>query len=260
MLDRARWLAVSVLLGSTVAGAQDFGLDLSEDVDVGKPKIAVTVSPALKDAVLYVDEVEIGPVGAPVPVSKGDHTVLVQRPGYSDFTQKVHANKGTVKVSAVLKAVAEAVHLTSDPDAADIVVDGKGKGKTPKVLSLLPGRHDLRLVKDGYTDWTYTIFTRAGRDTDLNAPMKALAPPASTDKPLAIAPLLEPEHGVEADAALTARAADPNPPLYKRWYVWAGAAVLVAGATAVAIAASHHSTLAPSGVCGGACDIVVNPP
>jgi hypothetical protein len=259
MLSAARVGGWSALLVSCCALAQDLGLDLTGDTDTGAPRIAVTVPKDLTGAVLYVDDVEIGTLPLdPVPVNKGKHTVTVQRPGYADFNTTVQLKQGTTNVSATLVATGEAVHLTSDPDGADIVVDGKGHGKTPQVLGLAPGKHELRLVKDGYVDWTYTLFTRAGRDTDLNGELKPMGQPS--DKPLATN--LEPEQ-MDPDLALRARARNPNPAWYTRWYVWAGAAVVVAAVvTGVAVAASHHSTpgLDPNTVCQGPCDIVLNSP
>jgi hypothetical protein len=256
MLSAARWLGVgAVLLSVSARAQQDFGLDLTGDVENGKPVLRVTLAQDLKGAMLYVDDVEIGQLPMePIPLSKGEHTVTVVRPGYADFVSKIKADKGPVDVSAALVATGEALHLTSEPDAADIVVDGKGAGKTPKWISLTPGRHDLRVVKDRFADWTYTIFTRAGRDTELNADLKSLS-----DRPVATS--LEPEQ-VDPDLALRGRGRSSAPgPWYTRWYTWAGAAVVVAAAvTAVAVAASQPHPPSSSAVCGGACDVVWNPP
>jgi hypothetical protein len=242
---------MAFLLVASAAAAQDFGLDLSNDVDTGKPKLQVTLTQNLKGATLYVDEVEIGPLPMEaIPVSKGDHAIAVVRPGYADFTTTIKAQKGTVNVSATLEATGEALNLTSEPDAADIVVDNKGKGKTPKTLSLAPGRHDLRLLKDGFQDWTYTLFTRAGRDEDLNAELKPVGAPAvaqDTDQ-------------TDPDLALKRRGgATASSPFYTRWYVWGGAAVVVAAVvTGVVVASAHHPGLSQSQVCGGPCDVVLN--
>jgi hypothetical protein len=256
MLFAARWLGVgAALLALPARAQQDFGLDLTNDVESGKPVLRVTLAQELKGAILYVDDVEIGQLPLdPIPLSKGEHTVTIQRPGYADFVSKIKADKGPVDVSAALVATGEALHLTSDPDGADIVVDGKGAGKTAKWVSLSPGRHDLRVVKDGFTDWTYTLFTRAGRDTELNAELKSLS-----DKPIATS--LEPEQ-VDPDLALRGRVrSSPPGPWYSRWYTWAGAAVVVAAAvTVVAVVASRPHPPSSSAVCGGACDVVWNPP
>jgi hypothetical protein len=257
MLSAARWLGVgAALLALSAKAQQDFGLDLTGEGE-GKPTLRVTLATDLKGATLYVDDVEIGtlPMG-PIPLSKGEHTVTVTRPGYADFTSKVKADKGPVDVSAALVATGEALHLTSDPDGADIVVDGKGAGKTPKWISLAPGRHDLRVVKDRFNDWTYTLFTRAGRDTELNAELKSLS-----DKPVATS--LEPEQ-VDPDLALRGRARSGSSvqgPWYTRWYTITGAAVVLAAAvTVVAVVASQPHPPNPSAVCGGPCDGVWNPP
>jgi hypothetical protein len=254
MLSSARWAGVGVALAALSAFGQDLGLDLTNDLDT-QPKLRVSLAQDnLKGAMLYVDDVEIGLLPMdPVPLSKGAHTITIQRPGYADFTSTIKADKGVVDVNAALVATGEAVHLTSEPDGCDVVVDGKGAGKTPKFLSLSPGKHELRVVRDGFADWTYTIFTRAGRDTELPAELKVAG-----DRPLATS--LEPEQ-VDPDLAIRNRPKAAAGPWYTRWYVIAGAAVVVAaGITAAAVAASSPHPPNPGSVCGGACDVVWTPP
>ena len=47
------------------------------------------------------------------------------------------------------------VLVHSDPDGAEVLLDGKAKGRTPMLLTVPgPGRHQLSLALDGHVPWT----------------------------------------------------------------------------------------------------------
>jgi S1-C subfamily serine protease len=54
------------------------------------------------------------------------------------------------------------VSITSFPDGADIFVDSVGRGHTPILLKLKPGKHSVQLVLSGYKDWIKDVDVGAG--------------------------------------------------------------------------------------------------
>ena len=79
---------------------------------------------------------------------------------------------------------------------------------------------------------------------------------ADTDRPenasLTPAPSEGPSGGLEQSV--------DNAPVYKRWYVWAGAAAVVAAVAigvAVGVSNSKPRTLGESEICGGKCDACI---
>lgn len=54
------------------------------------------------------------------------------------------------------------VSVTSNPDGADIEVDGAFMGNAPSTLELAPGDHVIMLKKNGYRVWQRTIRVTGG--------------------------------------------------------------------------------------------------
>lgn len=57
--------------------------------------------------------------------------------------------------------------VTSNPDGADIEVDGAFMGNAPSTLELAPGDHVIMLKKNGYRVWQRTICV-TGSEVRLN--------------------------------------------------------------------------------------------
>jgi hypothetical protein len=99
--------------------------------------------------------------------------------------------------------------LTCDGAPADIWIDDAAAGKTPLDVEIAPGAHQLRATRAGASTWTATVEVTSG-DT--------------VRQTLALAP-------IEAATAPTA----PAPrPVYKRWWFWTAAGVVVAGGAVAA--------------------------
>jgi hypothetical protein len=50
--------------------------------------------------------------------------------------------------------------VTSDPDGAEIFVDSVGRGHTPSLLKLKPGKHQVQVVLQGYKDWLVSLKSK----------------------------------------------------------------------------------------------------
>jgi hypothetical protein len=61
------------------------------------------------------------------------------------------------------------VSVSSSPYLADVYVDGKLEGYTPTKLSLSPGKHSVRLEKQGYKTWATDVTLAAGSQSTVDA-------------------------------------------------------------------------------------------
>jgi PEGA domain len=64
------------------------------------------------------------------------------------------------------------VSVKSEPEGADITVDGKYSGSTPSTLRLIPGSHQLDVTKEGFAKWERTISIEAGGDITVDATLQ----------------------------------------------------------------------------------------
>jgi hypothetical protein len=62
-----------------------------------------------------------------------------------------------------------AFQVTSEPQGADIYIDGEFKGATPSQLKAAPGSHALKVSRPGFSDWQRNIVVEAGTAVTFNA-------------------------------------------------------------------------------------------
>lgn len=62
-----------------------------------------------------------------------------------------------------------AFQVTSEPQEADIFIDGEFKGATPSQLKAVPGSHALKVSRPGFKDWQRNIVVDAGTAVTFNA-------------------------------------------------------------------------------------------
>jgi hypothetical protein len=64
------------------------------------------------------------------------------------------------------------VAVISDPQGAELFVDSKGFGSTPKQFQLVPGSHSIQVVKAGYKDWSTKLVVEPGAPTTVKAKLE----------------------------------------------------------------------------------------
>ena len=116
-----------------------------------------------------------GVTGAPVSVAEKERsfvpvgvTTTVAK-GAEESTQP-QAQAGAM--SALPADSSGTVSVTTNPDGADVYVDGQFNGNSPATLKLKPGRHTIRVSMTGYSDWTREISTDAGSSVHLAATLQ----------------------------------------------------------------------------------------
>jgi hypothetical protein len=73
------------------------------------------------------------------------------------------------------------VVVKSDPDGADVLVDGKFAGNAPSTMQLPPGDHMVLMEKHGFKGWQRSINLTPGGIVTLNAALEKLQ--STLDKP-----------------------------------------------------------------------------
>jgi hypothetical protein len=66
-------------------------------------------------------------------------------------------------------ATEASIAIKSDPEAAEITINGKFVGTTPSTIQLKPGDHTVRIEKTGFRSWQKTISVTAGSSATLSA-------------------------------------------------------------------------------------------
>jgi hypothetical protein len=64
----------------------------------------------------------------------------------------------------------------SEPQGADIYVDGKFMGDTPSMIILAAGSHELRIEAERFTPWSRTFEASAGNKVTIRATLHSQVP------------------------------------------------------------------------------------
>lgn len=62
--------------------------------------------------------------------------------------------------------------VTSNPDGAEITIDGKFMGTTQSTLKLSSGEHTVKIEKGGYKPWNRTVTLNAGSNITIDATLE----------------------------------------------------------------------------------------
>ncbi|MEO6391463.1 MAG: PEGA domain-containing protein [Pyrinomonadaceae bacterium] len=68
------------------------------------------------------------------------------------------------------------VLVISNPETAEITIDGKFAGTTGSTLKLTAGEHTIKIEKSGYNEWIRTISVGPGASITVNAILEKTAP------------------------------------------------------------------------------------
>ena len=194
---------------------------------VGWADIQVSVP----DADIIIDGNVYGksPLGAPVKLLKGKHTLKVVKPGHSEYLDVISIGVGkTLTIEVELIPLTAPVEVRSTPPGAIVVVDGSPVGKTPWQGELDPGPRKIRLQLDGYLPGEKSLDLMAGTPSSVDLTLLPIPPPPR------------------------AKRDGPSRPIYKKWWFWTAAGVLAIGTTALIItttsddpwAGADHMTVA----------------
>ncbi len=94
-----------------------------------------------------------------VNISAGRHIVTLRKEGYAAESQAVDITAGQKAYAVVsLKELGARVAISSDPEGATVLIDGRDAGKTtPMTVILPPGKHTVSFQKYGFLQSVQTV-------------------------------------------------------------------------------------------------------
>jgi hypothetical protein len=238
-----------------------------------KAKLIVKLSGDVNGASLLIDTKQMGtlPLANSFEVEPGEHTIVVRRLGYAEFSRRVvlEASKVT-ELTVTLEAIQGVVAVTSEVPGTSVAINGQPLGKVPLSSILLkPGSHTFTFSLQGYEPFTKTVDIKAGRDYTVAASMKptvgttpAVAAADAPQNPNLFPPDNSTNHGPRISPTPNAPEVSGNQPWFKRWYVWAGVGAVVTAATVGTLMATQRGAspaLTHEDVCSRPCDGVLTP-
>lgn len=131
-------------------------------------------------AEVYVDDRMVGkvPIEEPFEVTPGQHTIKVQKRGFTPHIDTFQIRKGEQKELEIdLVPSGGIVKVACNVRRAQVLLDGKPIGRTPFDGDVPPGKHKLEIVSAGKLRETRMIEVRAGEETKLSVTMKDVPPP-----------------------------------------------------------------------------------
>ena len=82
----------------------------------------------------------------------------------------------TTPTTSAVGSLASTIELKSDPDGAEISVDGKYVGNAPSTLHLPVGDQAIKFEKSGYKTWERTLIIGPGETTTITSALEKQEP------------------------------------------------------------------------------------
>ena len=116
----------------------------------GKGKLHVESFPDKSD--VYIDGVKVGVTTLDISVDVGEHTVEVKKEGYKTWKKTIQIRRGKeTDIIANLEKALGFIEVETNPEGAEVFVDGESRGFTPvKIDGLTIGKHKILIKKSGY--------------------------------------------------------------------------------------------------------------
>ncbi len=135
-------------------------------------KIVVTSTPT--GARAYLDGVDTGDTTNCTldNVPAGTHKIRLEKEGYKDWVKEFVLDPGEVEmINAVLEIATGCIQVNSEPEGADVWLDGEKTGyKTNCLLEDIPvGTHVIKLTKENYLTWEKEIEVTPDDTVIINA-------------------------------------------------------------------------------------------
>jgi hypothetical protein len=65
--------------------------------------------------------------------------------------------------------IPESASVASNPDGAEVYLDGSFVGNAPALLKLKPGKHIVTLKQSGYKEWSRELSAESGAEAHIIA-------------------------------------------------------------------------------------------
>lgn len=165
---------------------------------------SLSISSTPVGAGLYVDTIYQGLTNQIVGnLATGQHTVLLKKSGYKDFTQTATVNSGqtaylSMALTPVMSPATGDLDVSSSPSGASVYLNGDYQGETRAsgplyITGLSPGSFTLVIKKSGYQDYTTAVRVEAGATIQVSAALT----PASSSPAIASAEIFSQPSGAD---------------------------------------------------------------
>jgi PEGA domain len=154
-----------------VATGRDADVSFALTRNPGPGKLHIETDPT--EAVVSIDGQQVGTAPFNGDVAPGDHQLEVSLEKYRSVAQGISLEPGqslSLKLAmqeATSERLPPLIAVASDPQGAQLAVDGKPAGVTPVKVRSVPGSHEIRLTLDGYTPRTGKILLPESKDFEL---------------------------------------------------------------------------------------------
>jgi hypothetical protein len=151
-----------------------------------KYKVRVESSPA--GATVYINSKDKGAVGITPwegTLAKGTYTVIVELHGYAPATRQLKVAR-TRKLQSVFvpltrQAEPPRIDVTAAADqnvhGATVYLDDDAQGTAPVLLTTTPGKHQVKLRKEGYEEFSTWVTVKEDEKASVSPVLKAVAKP-----------------------------------------------------------------------------------
>lgn len=140
---------------------------------------SVTVACQPVEAEVFLNGEYVGKANAKAALKvddllEGRYRLELTAAGYRGWADTVDvAPKSHLTVNASLSALPGNLVMSSQPVGAEVILDGKGVGKTPlEIKNIEEGEHRLKLELPNYYAYEQKVFINSGQSTQLNAQLK----------------------------------------------------------------------------------------
>ena len=92
-----------------------------------------------------------------------NHEIVATLPGHTNWTKTVFAEPGKkLALEAKLDPILAGVAVKGEPEDAELLIDGKSRGRTPQSLQLSAIEHLIEVRKEGFVSYTGTVTPALG--------------------------------------------------------------------------------------------------
>ena len=143
-------------------------------------RIELSGPDSLEGASVFIDGEDRGrfPTG-PLPVSVGEHSVVVRKAGFREFQKGVTVKGNHIRALEVrLVSSGGRVKVATPVEGAEIWVGDELKGISPVEDFILPqGTHELMIRKEGFLPRRQSLWVRAGASHQMTVDLRPAPSP-----------------------------------------------------------------------------------
>ena len=151
-----------------------------------KPNYEIVTIKAPKGCEIWIDEKLMGKDSWSGKLLLGTHNITCKLDKHYDDERTITIVEGKeVELSLDKpKEIQGTINITSTPNDADVLVDGRKVGTTPYKSDIIIGKHAVEVVKSGYTSVKENITIEQNQQQNVNAVLKQTHKVVITTSPI----------------------------------------------------------------------------